>query len=44
VVTEFGVADLHGKSLRERARQLIDIAHPEFRDQLEAAARARHLV
>jgi len=34
VVTEFGVAYLHGKSIRERAKALIEIAHPKFRDQL----------
>ena len=34
VVTEFGVAYLHGKSIRERARALIDIAHPAFREPL----------
>lgn len=34
VVTEFGVAKLSGSSLRERAQQLINIAHPDFRDQL----------
>ncbi len=34
VVTEYGVAYLHGKSIRERAKALIEIAHPEFRDQL----------
>jgi 4-hydroxybutyrate CoA-transferase len=34
VVTEFGVAYLHGKSIRERAKALIDIAHPKFRDGL----------
>lgn len=39
VVTEFGVASLQGKSLRERAQALIAIAHPRFRDELEAAAR-----
>ncbi len=44
VVTEYGIADLYGRSLRERARQLIDIAHPDFREELEAAARARNLV
>jgi len=44
VVTEYGIADLYGRSLRERARQLIDIAHPDFRTELEAAARARNLV
>lgn len=35
VVTEFGVADLHGKNLRQRAEALIAIAHPEFRGALE---------
>jgi 4-hydroxybutyrate CoA-transferase len=34
VVTEHGVAHLHGKSIRERAKALIEIAHPKFRDQL----------
>lgn len=34
VVTEFGVAYLHGKSIRERAQSLIEIAHPQFRAEL----------
>jgi 4-hydroxybutyrate CoA-transferase len=34
VVTEYGVAYLHGKSIRERALALIEIAHPKFRDEL----------
>src|SRR5271157_4413236 len=34
VVTEYGVAFLHGKSIRERAKALIDIAHPKFREGL----------
>jgi len=34
VVTEYGVAHLFGKSVRERARELIRIAHPRFRDEL----------
>ena len=41
VVTEYGVADLRGKSLRERARALIAIAHPDFRAGLEADAVAK---
>lgn len=41
VVTEFGVASLHGKSIRERAQALIQIAHPKFRDELEAYARGQ---
>lgn len=40
VVTEFGVAELHGQPLSVRARRLIDIAHPRFRDELETEARA----
>jgi acyl-CoA hydrolase len=44
VVTEFGVAQLYGKSLRQRARALIDIAHPRFRAELEAAAVERKLL
>lgn len=35
VVTEFGIAALSGKSVRERAKALIAIAHPDFRDQLK---------
>jgi acyl-CoA hydrolase len=41
VVTEHGVASL---SLRERAKALIAIAHPDFRDELTAAARQRKLL
>jgi 4-hydroxybutyrate CoA-transferase len=44
VVTEFGVADLHGRTLRERALALIAIAHPKFREELERGARARKLM
>ena len=44
VVTEYGLANLYGRSLRERARMLIDISHPKFRDQLESAAKARRLL
>ena len=39
VVTEHGVAELRGRTIRQRARALIAIAHPAFRDQLEAEAR-----
>jgi 4-hydroxybutyrate CoA-transferase len=38
VVTEYGVAYLHGKTIRERARALIDVAHPNFREELEVKA------
>lgn len=37
VVTEYGIARLKGKSLRERAEELIKIAHPDFREELYAA-------
>ncbi|HEU5171425.1 MAG TPA: acetyl-CoA hydrolase/transferase C-terminal domain-containing protein, partial [Gemmatimonadales bacterium] len=40
VVTEHGVADLYGKTVRERARQLIEIAAPDFREPLEREAHA----
>lgn len=39
VVTEYGVADLYGKSIRQRANALIRIAHPEFREDLSRQAR-----
>jgi 4-hydroxybutyrate CoA-transferase len=44
VVTEHGVASLFGASLRERAAALIGVAHPDFRDDLRAAARKRNLL
>jgi acyl-CoA hydrolase len=43
VVTEFGVAELFGKSIRARAQELIGIAHPDFRAELQAAAKRLHL-
>src|ERR687893_2461448 len=42
VVTEYGVAQLRGSSIRERTRRLIGIAHPKFRDELERQARGMH--
>lgn len=44
VVTEWGVAYLHGKSVRERALALVSIAHPDFRENLLAAAKGRCLI
>ncbi|MBN1439290.1 MAG: hypothetical protein JW929_07775 [Anaerolineales bacterium] len=39
IVTEFGAAQLYGKNIRQRIRALIDIAHPEFREDLSRQAR-----
>jgi 4-hydroxybutyrate CoA-transferase len=44
VVTEYGVAYLHGKNLQERTESLIGIAHPKFRDELTTEAKQRHLL
>jgi acyl-CoA hydrolase len=41
VVTEYGVASLHGRNLRDRAKALIGIAHPSHRDHLQAEALQR---
>jgi acyl-CoA hydrolase len=38
VVTEFGAVDLYGKSMQERAKLLISIAHPDHREALDRAA------
>ena len=39
VVTEYGIADLYGKTIRQRAKALINIAHPQFRDELTRQAK-----
>lgn len=41
VVTEFGIASLHGRSIRERVARLVEIAHPDHREALLAGARER---
>ncbi len=41
VVTEYGIAYLHGKSIRQRVLSLINIAHPKFRNDLIKAAKAQ---
>jgi acyl-CoA hydrolase len=38
VVTEYGTVDLFGKNLKQRAKALIDIAHPDFKEELEREA------
>lgn len=44
IVTEYGVAHMRGRSLGERARQLIAIAHPDFRDELTFEAKKRGIM
>ena len=44
VVTEYGIAYLHGKNIRERAMDLITIAHPKFRNWLIEEAKKMHLI
>jgi acetyl-CoA hydrolase len=39
IITEFGIADLYGKSIRQRANALINVAHPSFKDELIAQAK-----
>lgn len=43
VVTEYGVAPLRGRSIRERVENLIAVAHPNFRDELQNQADALHI-
>lgn len=44
IVTEYGIADLFGKNIRQRALSLIEITHPDHRADLLAAAKQRHYV
>ncbi|MCG3157400.1 MAG: Butanoate coenzyme A-transferase [bacterium] len=44
VVTEHGIAYLHGRSIRERVRAMIDIAHPKYREELESFAKLRKYI
>ncbi len=44
VVTEYGVAELRGRTIRERTKALISIAHPRFRDELTAHAKALNYI
>ncbi|HVP11763.1 MAG TPA: GNAT family N-acetyltransferase [Phycisphaerae bacterium] len=44
VVTEYGVAYLHGRNLRERAMALLNVAHPDFRSELLHKAKQRRIV
>jgi acetyl-CoA hydrolase len=42
IVTEYGVAELYGKTIRQRTQALINIAHPDFREELTRQAREFH--
>lgn len=44
VVTEYGIVNLKGKTVPERARAMISLAHPDFREELERAARDKGLI
>jgi acyl-CoA hydrolase len=44
IVTEWGIAEMHGRSIHERARALIAISDPKFRDQLECEAKKAHFI
>ena len=44
IVTEYGVADLKYETLENRAKRLISIAHPDFRDELTAEAKKLGLI
>jgi acyl-CoA hydrolase len=44
VATEYGIVNLKGKSVSERAKALISIAHPDFREQLERDAREKNII
>ena len=44
VVTEYGIVNLKGKSVADRAKALISIAHPDYRERLEREARENALI
>ncbi len=44
VITEYGIAYLHGKNIRERAMELISVAHPKFRPELIKQAKEMNLI
>jgi acetyl-CoA hydrolase len=44
VATEFGIASLHGKTIRERVKSLISIAHPNFQDELAKYAKENNMI
>lgn len=44
IVTEYGIADLYGRTIQQRAKALINIAHPEFREELTKSANELHYI
>jgi acetyl-CoA hydrolase len=42
IVTEFGIARLYGKTIRERVQELINVAHPKFREELQKSAHEKY--
>jgi acyl-CoA hydrolase len=44
IITEYGIADLYGKTIRQRAQSLINIAHPQYREQLTKEAQQLHYI
>jgi len=44
IVTEYGIADLYGKTIRQRALSLIEISHPSFREELTKRAKELHYI
>jgi acyl-CoA hydrolase/GNAT superfamily N-acetyltransferase len=44
VITEYGIARLHGRTIRERVMEMIDVAHPDFRSELLSEAKNRRYV
>jgi acyl-CoA hydrolase len=44
IITEYGIAPMRGLSIRKRAKNLISIAHPKFREELEKAVRDNQII
>jgi 4-hydroxybutyrate CoA-transferase len=44
IITEYGIADLYGKTIRQRAQALINIAHPKFREELTRQAKEMNYI
>jgi acyl-CoA hydrolase len=44
IVTEYGIAQMRGRTLSQRVKGLISIAHPDFRDELTYAAKKQHIL